>query len=29
MAEIRETRARNQPHIACANHGDPHKTTCL
>ena len=28
VTEIGETRARYQPHIACANHGDPHETAC-
>jgi hypothetical protein len=29
VAEIRKTGAGNQPHIARANHGNPHKKTCL
>src|SRR5712671_6418771 len=28
MPEIRKTGAGHQPHIARANHGDPHETTC-
>ncbi len=29
VAEIRKAGAGDQPHIARANHGNPHKTTCL
>ena len=29
VAEIRKAGAGYQPHIARANHGNPHKTTCL